>query len=334
MDAPLDLIIIGAGPAGIAVGRAARRAGLRFLILEKGAICNTIFHFPERMTFFSTADLLEFPDAPMVISGDKPNRHEVMSYFTKIALKEEMPVSTFEAVSSIRRVDDHFEVQTSKRCLAAGAVVLATGSYDCPNLLHVPGEDLPNVSHYYHSSQPYIGKRVMIIGGRNSAVETALDLYRQGAQVTVVHRGAFDYGASLDESGIKYWLLPDFLNRLKEEKIAHFWNSSVLRIEPERVLLRTSKGERWVDNDFVLALIGYHPDYALLERAGVEFGGAAQAPASDPATLETNVPGLYVAGVVTGGKDHRKVFIENSRRHGELIIAHVRQRLLAAHAQM
>lgn len=293
------------------------KRGLDTLLIDKGTICNTIYHFPERLKFFSTADLLEFPGVPMIISGDKPTRHEAMNYFTRLALANKLPIATFETVSEISKRNDEFHVRTNRRSLRAKWVVLATGTYDFPNLLNVPGEEFDKVSHYHTSPQPYIGRKVLVVGGKNSAVEAALELYRAGADVTMLHR------AELRTVSIKYWLLPDILNRLEEGVINHFWNSSVQKIEQDRVLTLTPNGEQWIENDFVLALIGYHPDWDFLKGVGMDCSGEAGAPVHDPETLESNIPGIYIAGVLTSGANPSKVFIENSRHHGEMIVRHL-----------
>jgi thioredoxin reductase (NADPH) len=314
----LDLIIVGAGPAGIAVALAAQRARLQFVLLDKGALCNTIYHFPSHMRFFSTADLLEFPGIPLAVEGDKPRAFEVLNYFTRIALSTNLPLRTYENVHSIARQTDHFFVQATKANYRARTVVLATGTYDHPNRLGIPGEDLPHVSHYYSGPHPYAARRVIVVGGKNSAAEAALELYRRGAHVMMVHRAD-----SLREASIKYWILPDLRNRLDEGAIDFRWNSTVQCIEAERLQIETHGQREWLNADAVLLLTGYQPDYSLLEQIGVQSQGERRVPLHDPATLETNVPGAYIAGVLSAGADPSKVFIENARHHGELIINHI-----------
>lgn len=309
---------MGAGPAGIAVGLEAQRRGLKALLVEQGAICNTIYRFPQHMRFFSTADLLEFPGIPLVIQGDKPRSFEVLNYFTRIAVAANLPIATHERVLKLTHAGEQFFVQTERRELRSRAVVIATGTYDHANLLDVPGEELDKVSHYYSGPQPYIGTDVLVVGGKNSAAEAALELWRAGARVTLVHRGE-----SLRESSIKYWILPDLKNRLAERAIAHSWDTTITRIEPDRVLLHMPDGERWIANDFVLALTGYHPDYRLLEQCGIRTEGEQRAPVLDSASLESGVPGLYVAGVLSAGADPSRVFVENSRHHGRVIVDHL-----------
>ncbi len=314
----LDVLIVGAGPAGIAVGLSAQRRGLNYLLIDKGSVCETISRFPAYMRFFSTADLLEFPGLPFPIEGDKPRAYEVLNYFTRIVLSFDLRVATHEAVRGIRKTPGGFAVQTSRRILHSHAVVLAIGTYDHPNLLDVPGETLPHVSHYFSSAHRYLGRRVAIVGGKNSAAEAALDIWRRGGRVTLIHRGP-----SLREASIKYWLLPDIQNRLTDGAIAHSWNSTVREIYSDAVVLSTDKGEVRVDCDDVLLLTGYHPDYSFLRGAGIELTGERQAPSHDPESLESTVEGLYIAGVLTAGADPSKVFIENARHHGELILNHL-----------
>ncbi len=297
------------------MGLAAKRRGLSCLIVEKGAICNTVFRFPQHMRFFSTADLLEFPGIPFAIDGDKPLASEVLNYFTRIAISSQLSVSTFERVVAVKKVGDEFRVTTSKRLLNAPNIVFAVGTYDHPNLLGVHGEDLPHVLHYYSGPHTYIGRKVLIVGGKNSAAEAALDLWRKGAHVTIVHRAD-----TLNEQSIKYWILPDLKNRIEDGAIEFLANTVVSRIENERVEVRNPNGTQWIENDDVLALTGYHPDYEFLAGCGIEFEGAARSPIHNPETLETNIPGLFIAGVVNAGANPSRIFIENSRHHGEMIL--------------
>lgn len=314
----LDLAIIGAGPAGIAVGLAAQKHGLKFLLIDKGAICNTIYRFPQSMRFFSTADLLEFPGLPLSVEADKPRAYEVLNYFTRIALSLELPIKTYETVQSIKRESENFVLHGATTNFQAKNVVLATGTYDHPNRLDIPGEDLPHVSHYYDGPHRYASRNVVIVGGKNSAAEAALDLYRRGANVTMIHRSD-----SLRESSIKYWILPDLKNRFEEGAISYHWNAVVTKIEARRICLNKPSGEEWIAADDVLLLTGYQPDYAFLHDIGLQVSGEKRAPMHDPNTLETNIPGLYVAGVLTVGADPSKVFIENARHHGDMILNHI-----------
>lgn len=313
----LDLAIIGAGPAGIAVGLAAQRAKLNFVLFDKGALCNTIYRFPQQMRFFSTADLLEFPGLPFAIEGDKPRAFEVLNYFTRIALTANLPLRTYEAVQTVMRTADHFLVQSTRAHYQAHAVVLATGTFDQPNRLGIAGEDLPHVTHYYSGAHPFTGRRVVVVGGKNSAAEAALELYRRGAHVTLIHRAA-----SMREASIKYWILPDLKNRISAGAIAHRWNATVKSIEAARIELDVAGECEWLAADDVLLLTGYQPDFEFLEQCGISCVGERGAPAHNLDTLESNVPGLYIAGVLTAGADPSKVFIENARHHGELIVNH------------
>ncbi len=315
-DRDWQLIIVGSGPAGIGVALEAKRCGVRALLLDRGSLCNTIYNFPDRMLFFSTAELLEFPGIPLVAEGAKPSRREVLDYFTRIVISNYLPFLTDCAVRSIERVDKGFVVRTSHGDFTAISVVLATGSYDQPNLLNIPGESLPHVSHYYKDAHPHIGKNVVIVGGKNSAAESALELLRSGARVTLIHRGK-----TLSPS-IKYWIRPDLDNRIREGGIDLHLNSRLIEICEHSVKCDTNGIQMEIPTDAVFLLTGYNPDYAWLRSIGIEFSGDAEIPVHDPGTLETNVPGIYVAGVLVAGRETSRVFIENSRRHGVKILSH------------
>lgn len=310
-----EVVIVGAGPIGLACGIAAQRRGLSHVILEKGCLADAIFRSPQHMTFFSTPELLEIGDIPFVISSGKPTRQDALNYYRRVAIHEQLHVRLFEKVTHITRRDEAFEVTSTKAAYRGRNVVLALGFYDHPNLLNVPGEDLPKVSHYYTEPHPFYKRRVAIVGGKNSAVEAALELYRHGAEVTLIHRQA-EIGQS-----VKYWLLPDILNRIKEGGIRALLNSRVTRITPEEIFVQNGSGEaQALPNDFVFALTGYHPDYAFLRSMGVAIDEASGKPQHNPATFETNVPGLYIAGCLAAGKDANKIFIENGRLHAKDIL--------------
>ncbi len=311
-----DVIIIGAGPCGLACGIAAKEHGLTHLIIEKGCLVHSIFHFPINMTFFSTPELLEIGQVPMIIRDEKPKRLDALQYYRRVAILHALKFRLYERVERIRRTDDGFTVYThSGRSYPSRWVVLATGYYDHPNLLNIPGEDLPKVSHYYKEAHPYFDQKVAVIGGQNSAVEAALDLHRAGARVTLIHRGP-EIGRA-----VKYWLRPDIENRIREGSIQALFNTRVVEIKNDRLIIVTGGGrQRELANDFVFALTGYHSDNGLLREAGIEFEADGLTPVHDHETLETNVPGLFVAGVLTAGADANKVFIENSRHHGTLIM--------------
>lgn len=316
MDRDWSLLIIGSGPAGIGVALEAKRRGVRALMLERGYLCNTIYHFPDRMLFFSTAELLEFPGIPLVAEGAKPSRREVLDYFTRIVLSNDLPFLTDCHVTGIETQDSQKLVRTSIGDFKANAVVLATGSYDQPNLLNIPGESLPHVSHYYRDAHPYIGKRVVIVGGKNSAAEAALELHRSGAEVILVHRER-----TLSPS-IKYWIRPDLDNRIREGSIELRVNTRLVEIQRNKVVIESEGTISDLEADAVFLLTGYNPDYGWLGTLGLEFVGSAELPIHNPDTLESNVPDIYVAGVLIAGRETSRVFIENSRTHGEKILSH------------
>lgn len=320
-----DVIIVGAGPIGLACGIAARRSRLSYLILEKGCLADAIFRFPKHMTFFSTPELLEIGEVPFVISNGKPARQDALNYYRRVAEHENLSVQLFEPVTRIEKREGRFEITGARATYHARFVVLALGFYDNPNLLNVPGEDLPKVSHYYTEPHPFYKRRVAIIGGKNSAVEAALELYRYGAEVTLIHRQA-EIGPS-----VKYWILPDILNRIQEGGIRALLNARVTRITPEEIFVQNGSREpQALPNDFVFALTGYHPDYDFLRSMGVAIDEATGKPHHNPATFETNVPGLYIAGCLAAGKDANKIFIENGRLHGKDIVKDIVEQLPAA----
>ncbi|HON01033.1 MAG TPA: YpdA family putative bacillithiol disulfide reductase [Acidobacteriota bacterium] len=324
--AKYDLIIVGAGPSGLACAIYARKAGLDTLVVEKGCVINSIYHFPENMTFFTTAELLEIGDIPMTVAREKPRRIDALKYYRRVAEFYGLNIRDYEKVVDIAGEDMNFRVRTRDRfqdeaVYATRKVVIATGYYDNPNLLGVPGEDLPKVTHYYRDPHPYYAKDCLVVGGKNSAAIVALELYRNGARVTLVHRGR--------EMGheVKYWIRPDIENRIQNGEILAYFSSRVREIRLREVLVETPEGIVTLPNDFVFAMTGYHPDPTLLRLAGVEVEARTFAPRHDPDTLETNVPGVYVAGSVVSGLETNRIFIENGRFHGERIIPHIISRL-------
>ena len=331
-----DLIIVGAGPAGLATSIAALRTGLEFRIFEKGLLVNSVYHFPTNMVFFTTPELLEIGDLPFVTPYEKPTRAEALRYYRRVTDTFGIQICFDREVTAISRDrvegEDVFAVGTrSPRGEMASdrsrTVVLAIGAYDYPNLLHVPGEDLPHVSHYYTEAHAYYRKRVVIVGGKNSAAEAALELHRSGAHVTIVHRRA-----QLSDS-IKYWVRPDMENRIKAGSVAARFSTRLVEITPVAVLLESSAGREWVPADAVLLLTGYRADLALLERAGIRLDPITSVPAHDPDTLETNVSGLFLAGAVVAGVHSGQIFIENGRFHGELVVKQICERLKAGLAR-
>ena len=313
-----DAIVIGAGPVGLACAIEIRRRGLTAPILEKGALVNSILGYPSNMEFFSTPELIEIGGYPFPVQGYKPTREEALEYYRKVAEREGLDVRLYERVVNIRGDRGDFTVTTTKGEHAARAIVVATGFFDRPNLLGVPGEDLPKVTHYYREAYPYARQKVAVIGARNSAAKAALDCYRHGAAVTLIVRSA-----TLSDK-IKYWIRPDLENRIAEGSIAAFFGTTVERICPSSLVLRTPDGLREVENDWVLAMTGYHPDYGFLESLGITFSDdPCRTPVADETTFETKRRGLYLAGTVCGGYCTSRWFIENGRFHAQQIAKHL-----------
>ena len=314
-----DVLVIGAGPTGLACAIDAQRAGLKVMVVDKGCLCNSLFHYPAHMTFFTTPELLEIGGMPFSSPNQKPTRSEALEYYRKVAEHYALDVRLYETVETVGGGNNDFRVRTTDRFgraieHRARKLVVATGYYDLPNYLEVPGEELSKVKHYYHEPHPFFGLEVLVIGGKNSAAIAALDLWRHGAKVTLVHRGAEMH------RHVKYWILPDINNRVKNGEIAAYFQSSVTSIAEDTVALSTPDGERVLANDFVFALTGYHPDFTFIERLGVRLDAANdRCPVCDPGTLESNVPGIYLAGVIVAGERTNEIFIENGRFHGKLI---------------
>ncbi len=310
-----DLIIIGGGPSGINVAISAHRAGLRYLILEKGVIANSLYHFPVNMTFFSTSLKLEIQDTPFISHLDKPTRTEALEYYRRLVQHFDLQLHLYESVERMSRLGQGYEVETSKACYTTRYVAVATGFYDTPRRMNIPGEGLPKVRHYYDDPHAYIGQEVLVVGAANSACDAALECYRKGARVTMAIRGN-----EISER-VKYWIKPDIENRIREGSIKVYFNSTTDEIRSAEVVIGTPDGQVTLPNDFVLAMTGYQPNYALFERLGlpVEEGDACK-PIFDPNTLETNLPGVYMAGVACGGRQTSKLFIENTRDHGDIIV--------------
>jgi len=320
-----DLIIIGAGPAGLATAIAASQAALDYEVLEKGVLVNSIFNFPRQMTFFTTPELLEIGGLPFVTPYEKPTQAEALRYYRRVSDTYRLRIRLGEEVRAIESRDGGFRVHT--RCGAREAVrdsrtaVLATGYYDHPNRLGIPGEDLPHVSHYYDDPHAFYRKRAVVVGGKNSAAIAALELYRAGATVTLVHRGP-----GLSDS-VKYWVKPDIENRIKEGSIEARFSTLVVEIHEGHVIVEQDGARAEVEADGVFLLTGYRPDVELLRGAGVRVDPETLKPEHDPGTLETNVRGLYVAGAVVSGRETNRIFIENGRFHGEAIVQAIRKRL-------
>ena len=325
-DYTFDVLVIGAGPTGLACAIEAQRAGFRVVLVDKGCLVNSLFHYPANMTFFTTPELLEIGDIPFSTAHQKPTRQEALEYYRKVAEHYRLDVRQYQNVDRVEGSDGAFVVHTTDRHqrplgFRARKLIVATGYYDLPNRMNVPGEDLPNVFHYYREPHPYYACEVVVIGGKNSAAIAALELWRHGARVTLVHRGP---GMS---DSVKYWIKPDIENRIKAGEVKAYFGSTVKEITPDSVLLATPEGERRVPADFVFALTGYHPDFDFLRSLGVEVGGGECRPICNLETLESNVPGIYLAGVIIAGIRTGEIFIENGRFHGRQIAADLARKL-------
>jgi thioredoxin reductase (NADPH) len=313
-----QVIIIGAGPIGLACGLACLKQGLTFVILEKGALVNSIYNYPANMRFFSTSEKLEIGGIPFISKEPKPNRDEALEYYRRTAELLKNDLHLFEKVERVAKDDDGFQVVTQKAQYHSAHVIVATGFYDLPKLLEVRGEDLPHVKHYFTQGHPYIFKKTIVVGASNSAVDAALEIHRKGGEVTMVVRG--------EQIGdrVKYWVRPDIINRISEGSIKAYFGSQITEIHNDRVDLTTPEGPVCLENDYVLALTGYQPNLSFLEALGVHLhSDTSRRPQYDPDTLESNVTGLYLAGVICGGLETHLWFIENSRVHADLIVADI-----------
>jgi thioredoxin reductase (NADPH) len=316
-----DLVIIGAGPIGLACGIEAQKAGLNYVIIDKGCLVNSLFHYPYNMTFFSTSERLEIGAVPFISHGSKPNRAEALEYYRRVCSSWKLKVKLYEEVKEVRLEDKVHHVVTAKGNYASRTIVLALGFYDLPYPLNVPGEDLPKVKHYYDEPHPYFDQKIVVVGAANSAVDVALETWRKGAHVTMVIR---EEGI---RDSVKYWVKPDIENRIKEGSIPTFFNSEVTAITATTVQIKTPQGEKILENDFVLAMTGYQPPFAFMEKMGITFKkDEFHTPVYNEETMETKVPGIYLAGVVCGGLKTNKWFIENSRVHAEMIVVHLKTR--------
>jgi thioredoxin reductase (NADPH) len=321
----IDVVIVGGGPCGLATAISARKAGLSALVIEGASVVSTIAHYPTYVRFFSTAEKLSLGGLPFVVATEKPGRRDALAYYRAVVRHFEIPLRQYERVTSVERDTEGFVVHSDSRSRGAQqtrarAVVVATGYFGSPNYLRVPGEDLPHVSHVYREGHEAFDQDVVVVGGGNSAAEAALDLWRAGARVTLVH-----FGPTFDKK-IKPWVLPDFVNREKEGSLAARWDSTVSAIEPDAVVIKSPRGEERLHADLVYVMTGFAPNTDLLRQIGVPIDATTGIPAHNAETLETSVPGVFIAGVVVAGFDANKVFIENGRYHGDKIVA----RLLGA----
>ncbi|MBV9963098.1 MAG: YpdA family putative bacillithiol disulfide reductase [Parafilimonas sp.] len=311
-----DVFIIGGGPIGLACGIAAQKANLSYIIIEKGCLVNSLYNYPVNMTFFSTSERLEIGGVPFMSLNPKPRRAEALEYYRRVAKDHHLNIKLFEKVEAVKRLNDEsFGITTSKQNYISANIIVATGFYDLPQMLHVPGEDLPKVRHYYDDPHYYAFQKVIVVGASNSSVDAALECWRKGAEVTMVVR------KDAIGKSVKYWVKPDIENRIKEGSIKAYFNSNIKAIHERTVDIETPDGMITLENDFVLALTGYHPDFNLLKHLHITLSDdEKQCPLYNGETMETNRKGIYLAGVVCGGYDTHKLFIENSREHADKII--------------
>jgi len=317
----LDILIIGGGPIGMACGLAAQKADLSFQIIEKGCLVNSLYNYPSTMTFFSTSEKLEIGGIPFVTISNKPVRSEALEYYRRVATSRHLPINLFEEVYNVVRKNEHYTITSAKNTYHARYVILATGFYDIPVTLGIPGEDLPKVRHYYKDPHYYSMQKVIVVGSSNSAIDVALETYRKGADVTLVIRDAEV------SHRVKYWVRPDIINRIKEGSIKAYFNSRLMAVREDEADIETPEGTITIKNDFVMAMTGYKPNFSFLEKLGIELSEEKFIPKYNPDTMETNVPGLYLAGVVCGGLDTHLWFIENSRVHADMIIRDIAAKL-------
>ncbi|WP_149304735.1 YpdA family putative bacillithiol disulfide reductase [Pareuzebyella sediminis] len=309
------IVIIGGGPIGIACGLEAKKKGLSYVIIEKGPIVNSLFNYPINMQFFSSSEKLEIDNIPFISKEAKPKRNEALEYYRRIVTSNELNIHLFERVQSVEKSDEVFRVVSNKATYTSDNVIVATGFYDLPNLLNIPGEHLPKVSHYYNDPHFYASQKLAVIGASNSAIDAALECWRKGSEVTLIIRG-YEVGQR-----VKYWVRPDIINRIEEGSIKAYYNATVKEIRKTEIVIDTPDGEVILENDFVLALTGYMPNFEFLQNLGIALSDdEKRLPQYNPETMETNIPGLYLAGVICGGMETHKWFIENSRIHAPMII--------------
>jgi thioredoxin reductase (NADPH) len=318
LDYKYDILIIGGGPIGLACGIEAKNAGLSYIILEKGCLVNSLYNYPANMTFFSTSDKLEIGNVPFVSNNIKPTRSEALEYYRRVNEHFNLNLRLFEEVQTIRKESNTYHIESRKSKYQADNIIISTGFYDIPNLLNIPGEDLPKVRHYYKDPHFYAKQHVIVVGGNNSSVDAALETYRKGAQVSMVIRES-----EIGER-VKYWVRPDIVNRIKEGSIKAYFNSTLTEVRENEVDLIGPKGKITIQNDFVLAMTGYQPDLSFLKKIGINISeDEQQIPEHNPETMETNMKGIYLAGVICGGMNTHAWFIENSRVHATRIIQNI-----------
>ncbi len=311
----IDVVIIGGGPIGIACGLEAKKKGLQYVILEKGPIVNSLFNYPINMQFFSSSEKLEIDNIPFISKEAKPKRNEALEYYRRIVTSYALNIHLFEKVNEVQKSEGVFKITTSKNTYQARQVIVATGFYDLPNSINVPGEELDKVSHYYKDPHFYASQKLAVVGASNSAIDAALECYRKGAEVSLIIRGP-EVGKR-----VKYWVRPDIINRIEEGSIKAYYNTSIQEIRETEIVISSPSGTQTIENDYILALTGYQPNFEFLEQMGIELSkDGKKLPNYNPDTMETNVTGLYLAGVICGGMETHKWFIENSRIHAQLIV--------------
>ena len=318
MENMLDVLIIGGGPIGLSCALAAQQKGLRYIIIEKGSLVDSLYHYPVNMTFFSTSEKLEIGGVPFVSNNNKPTRNEALEYYRRVTVSAALSIKLYEEVIDIKKQEGKFEIITSKDHYIASNIIIATGFYGQPFMLNVPGEDLPNVTHYYNDPHGYAFQKVLIAGANNSAVDAALETYRKGASVTMVIRD--------EQVGerVKYWVRPDIINRIEEGAIKAYFNSIITAIREKEVDILTPNGLITIENDWVIAMTGYQPDLTFLQKIGIELSAdEIKKPVYNENTHETNVKGIFLAGVICGGMNTHSLFIENSRDHGNKIMEQI-----------
>ena len=318
MSQPIDVIIIGAGPIGIACGLEAKKRNLNYLIIEKGPLVNSLYHYPTNMTFFSTSEKLEIDKIPFISNSPKPTKREALEYYRRIATSNNLHINLFEKVEKVEKQNANYQITSSKSTYTCKNIIVATGFYDIPNKLHIVGEKLTKVSHYYHDPHYYSGQNVAVVGASNSSVDAALEIFRKGGNVTMIVRGK--------EIGdrVKYWVRPDIVNRIEEGSIKAYFESELKEIRENEIDIATASGNLTLKNDFVLALTGYQPNFAFLKSMGITLSDKEKKiPTYDSQTMETNQKGIYLAGVICGGLETHKWFIENSRIHAKMIMENI-----------
>jgi putative YpdA family bacillithiol system oxidoreductase len=318
----LDVLIVGAGPIGIACALECKKKGLSYVVVEKGTLTNSLYNYPLNMTFFSTSEKLEIDEIPFISNNPKPTRNEALEYYRRVTTSNNLHINLYEEIRSVKNFENKFKIISSKKSYFAKNLIVSTGFYDIPKMLDIPGENLPKVTHYYKEAHPFVLQKVIVVGASNSSVDAALEIWRKGGEVTMVIRGS-EIG-----NRVKYWVKPDIENRIKEGSIKAYFNSEIEKITPTEVFVKTPNGSEVLKNDFVIALTGYKPDFKFLEKLGVKLSSDGKKfPKYNPETMETNVDGLYLAGVICGGMETHKWFIENSRIHSKIIIESISKKI-------